>query len=260
MKLARFKVEGRVRHGVVQGNRVKEIQGSIYRKFTYTGNTYPLSRVKLMAPTVPVHFMAGGANYPDHLAQADATSGRPGAGQSIRPWSKGSLDTVCGYDDPIIIPPEAKEVHWEAELVIVIGRQCHRVSPEEAEKHILGYTCGNDVSEKSAWEGEFSNWRAKGMTNWGPVGPWVATGIDPTKLKGTLRINGKVEHQWDCGEMIHSCPSIVSFISTYYTLHPGDLILTGASGVTTPMHVGDVVEVEISEIGTLRNPVVAEKV
>ena len=260
MRIARFQLGNRVRHGVVEGNGIREIQGSIYQKFNYTGNTYPLSQVKLLAPTTPIHFMAGGANYPDHLAQANATSGRPGAGLSIRPWSKGSLDCVCGHEDPIIIPPDAKEVHWEAELVIVVGKECHRVSPEDAPRYILGYTCGNDVSEKASWEKDFSNWRAKGMKNWGPVGPWIATDVDPGKLKGVLRLNGRVEHEWSCGDMIHDCPSIVSYISQYYTLHPGDLILTGASGVTTAMKPGDVVEVEISEIGTLRNPVVAEKV
>jgi 2-keto-4-pentenoate hydratase/2-oxohepta-3-ene-1,7-dioic acid hydratase in catechol pathway len=257
MKIARFRVENRVRYGVVEGDRVREIRGSIFGRFRVTDVTYPLGQVKLLPPTTPIQVFGLGANYESHRVQAETTSGRPWRG-GVLPFLKG-IACLTGHEDPIIHTKEAREVHYEGELVIVIGKRARRVSKEEALRYVLGYCCGNDVSEKGSWEADPALWRAKCVESWGPVGPWIATDVDPRNLDVTIRLNGQVEHKFNTRDMLNDVPTIVSEMSQYITLYPGDLIFTGTSGITRPMKPGDVVEVEIEGIGTLRNPIVAEE-
>jgi 2-keto-4-pentenoate hydratase/2-oxohepta-3-ene-1,7-dioic acid hydratase in catechol pathway len=199
-----------------------------------------------------------GVNYRDHLAQAQESSDVPFSDVGIQPFPKSNV-SLTGSGSPIVLTPEAGAVHYEGELVVVIGRRARRVSRERAPDYVLGYTCGNDVTEKSIWEKDYSDWRSKGLPTWGPVGPWIATHVEPGNLDVTLRLNGLVEHRFNTRDMIHDVPSIVSYISQYTTLFPGDLIFTGTSGSTKAMKPGDVVEVEISGIGLLKNPVAMEK-
>lgn len=260
MRFARFRVRGREHYGVVEGERVRVIRGSPFGRWERTEGAYGLEEVRLLPPTRPVQALGIGANYADHIAQAEATSGRAHAGRGIQPWTKG-VASLTGHGSPIVITREARdlEVHYEAELVIVIGKRCRRVSRARAREHILGYTCGNDVSEKGAWERDLSFWRAKGVPSWGPVGPWVETEVDPTQgLDLVVRVNGEEHHRTNTRLMVHDVYDIVSYISRYTWLYPGDVIFTGAAGVTRALRPGDVVEVEIEGIGTLRNPVVAE--
>ena len=134
-----------------------------------------------------------------------------------------------------------------------------RVTPAEAPNFILGYTCANDVSGEGTWHPDLSNWRKKCSDTFGPVGPWIETDIaDPHQLDIITRMNGQEKDRGSTSGMVFDCYAIVSGISQYITLHPGDIILTGAPGAVEQLHPGDVVEIEIPEIGTLRNPVVAE--
>jgi 2-keto-4-pentenoate hydratase/2-oxohepta-3-ene-1,7-dioic acid hydratase in catechol pathway len=154
-------------------------------------------------------------------------------------------------------------VHYEAELVIVIGKECSKVSNEEALDYVLGVTAGNDISER-IWQNDeqvkdVQWWRAKGTDTFGPVGPCIVSGIDYGNLKLQLRRNGTVKQQATTAELIHDIPSTVSFISRYIALHPGDLIFTGTPGQTSEIKPGDTVEVELEGVGVLRNLVVAEK-
>jgi 2-keto-4-pentenoate hydratase/2-oxohepta-3-ene-1,7-dioic acid hydratase in catechol pathway len=208
---------------------------------------------------MPVQVFGGvGVNYPDHAAQAEETTDIDISAMGIQPFHKSNA-SLTGCGSPIVLTPEAGEVHYEGELVIVVGRKARHVSQDRALDYVLGYTCGNDVSEKGSWEKDFSLWRSKGLPTWGPVGPWIATDVDPHDLDVTVRLNGQVEHRFNTRDMIHDVPTIVSYISQYTTLFPGDLIFTGTSGTTRSLNPGDVVEVEISRIGTLRNPAVMEQ-
>ena len=260
MKLARFRFEGRARYGIVEGDLVTEVRGSPFRgKLQRSNRTHRLSEVVLLPVTAPVQVFGGvGANYPDHVAQAEETSGRKLGEMGIQPFPKSNA-SLTGSGSPIVLTPEAGEVHYEGELVIVIGRKARRVSKERALDYVLGFTCGNDVSEKESWEKDFSHWRSKGIPTWGPVGPWIATDLDSSNLDVTIRMNGQVEHRFNTRDLISDVPTIVSHISQYATLFPGDLIFTGTSGTTRAIKPGDVVEVEISGIGNLRNPVVMER-
>ena len=260
MKLARFRVDDWESYGVVEGDRVRVIQGSIFGEHRVTQASYALDRVKLLPPTNPTAFWAVGLNYAAHIAHQegalDAERIRREA-SVFRPWHKG-VSCLTGYDDPVVLPAEADFVHYEGELVIVIGKPARRITAEEAPHFILGYTCGNDISSEGSWSNDISNWRKKGSDTFGPVGPWIETELDPQGVDVITRLNGREKDRGSTSGMTYSCYETVSGISQFVTLHPGDLILTGAPGAVEQLHPGDVVEIEIPEIGTLRNPVVAE--
>ena len=260
MKIARFRVNEWESYGGVEGDNVRVIQGSIFGEYTMSQASYPLERVKLLPPTRPTSFWAVGLNYAAHIAHQeialDAERIRREAGV-FRPWHKG-VGCIIGHNDPIVLPPEADYVHYEGELVIVIGRPTRRVTPEEARHFILGYTCANDISGEGSWSKDPSNWRKKGSDTFGPVGPWIETEVDPHRLEIITRLNGGEHDRGSTSGMIYDCYATVSGISQFVTLHPGDLILTGAPGAVEALHPGDVVEIEIPGIGTLSNPVVAE--
>tara|TARA_B100000315_G_C14538045_1_gene569439 strand:+ start:696 stop:1481 length:786 start_codon:yes stop_codon:yes gene_type:complete len=259
MNIARFRSQGRVRYGVVEGESVTDIRGSPFRgEVRLSSRRRRLSAVVLLPVTSPIQVFGGvGVNYRDHLAQAEESSDLPFSKMGIQPFPKSNA-SLTGSGSPIVLTQEAGEAHYEGELVVVIGRRARRISRERALDYVLGYTCGNDVTEKRSWEKDYSDWRAKGLPTWGPVGPWITTHVEPGNLDVTVRLNGRVEHRFNTGDMIHDVPSIVAYISQYTTLFPGDLIFTGTSGSTKAMKPGDVVEVEISGIGTLKNSVSME--
>ena len=260
MKLARFCVNEWESYGLAEGDRVRAIQGSIFGEYRVTQASYPLEQVKLLPPTQPTSFWAVGLNYTAHIAHQeqalDAERIRREAAV-FRPWHKG-VSCIIGHDDTIVLPAEADYIHYEGELVIVIGKPARRVTVEEAPHFILGYTCANDVSSEGSWSQDLSNWRRKGCDTFGPVGPWIETEVDPHSLEIITRLNGKEHDRGSTSGMIYDCYATVSGISQFVTLSPGDLILTGAPGAVEQLHPGDVVEVEIPGIGTLRNPVAAE--
>lgn len=260
MRIARFRSEGRARYGIVEGETIIESRGSPFRgELQQTDRTHSVNDVVLLPVSNPVQVFGGvGANYQDHVAQAEETSGRPLGSMGIQPFPKSNA-SLTGSGSPIVLTREAEEVHFEGELVIVMGKKARGVRPDRAMDYVLGFTCGNDVSEKGSWEKDFSHWRSKGIPSWGPVGPYIATDVDPTDLDVTIRFNNQVEHKFNTGEMIHDVPTIVSFISRYATLFPGDLIFTGTSGESKAMKPGDLIEVEIAGIGNLRNPVIMER-
>jgi 2-keto-4-pentenoate hydratase/2-oxohepta-3-ene-1,7-dioic acid hydratase in catechol pathway len=261
MRLARFSVDGWESYGVVEGDRIRAIRGDIFAQYEVSHAYYSLDRVKLLPPTRPTTFWAVGLNYAAHIAhQAVALDPEriKREQQGFRPWHKGA-HCIVGQDDPVVIPRDSDYVHYEGELVIVIGRPARRITPQEAPHFILGYTVGNDISSEGSWQPDISNWRKKGCDTFGPVGPWIETEVaDPHNLEIITRLNGKERDRGSTSGMVHDCYAVVSGISKYATLHPGDIILTGAPGAVERINPGDVVEVEIPSIGILRNPVVAE--
>ncbi|MDP7134523.1 MAG: fumarylacetoacetate hydrolase family protein, partial [Planctomycetota bacterium] len=168
------------------------------------------------------------------------------------------------HEGRIIIPKDAtEEVHFEAEMVVVIGKRARKVSKENALDYVLGVTCGNDVSERY-WQNDEENkdvqwWRAKGSDTFGPCGPFIVSGLNYDDLLLTLRLNGEVKQEERTSQMIHDVATQVSFISKHVTLLPGDLIFTGTSGKTSALHPRDVVEVELQGVGILRNRVGRER-
>jgi 2-keto-4-pentenoate hydratase/2-oxohepta-3-ene-1,7-dioic acid hydratase in catechol pathway len=161
---------------------------------------------------------------------------------------------------PIVIPRDAVDVHYEGELVLVIGKAARNVTPEQAKDCIFGVTCGNDVSDRNWQHGagkDLQWWRAKGCDTFAPLGPAVATGLDYSNLRLETRLNGEAVQQQSTSDLIFDGPTIVSWVSNWVTLLPGDIIYTGTPGSTRKLSGGDTVEVEIEGIGVLSNPVAA---
>jgi 2-keto-4-pentenoate hydratase/2-oxohepta-3-ene-1,7-dioic acid hydratase in catechol pathway len=262
MKIARFRAGRRVAYGVVKGEEIIEIRGSIYTRFRMTDTYHPLKDVKLLAPTEPTEMWGPGLNFASHQEFAASLFGNgdkgPPTPEHPEPWVK-ARGSLTGHQDPIIIPRDSQgEVHYEGEAVAVISKMCRRVSPVEARRFILGYTCGNDVSDRTWQNEDWTFWRAKGADTFAPVGPWIETVIDPQQLEMIVRLNGEEVQRGHTKDMLFTFSEIVSYISQQVTLHPGDLVYSGSTGVTTAMKPSDEVEVDIPEIGVLCNPVVEE--
>ncbi|MEO7144649.1 MAG: fumarylacetoacetate hydrolase family protein [Bryobacteraceae bacterium] len=246
----RFAHRDAVAYGILEGGAIREIRGTLFGGLQPSGAEYKLDEVELLYPCEPPKILAVGLNYRSHL------HGRtPPAHPEIFYKPVSALQHPGG---PIVIPPTAANVHYEGELVIVVGRHVRNASPEEARAAIFGVTCGNDVSDRDWQNGPAKDlqwWRAKGSDTFAPLGPVIATGLDYGNLAIETRLNGNVVQKQSTSDLIFDCPSIVGFISQFVTLVPGDLIYTGTPGATSKMSPGDIVEVEIEGIGVLPNPV-----
>ena len=251
MKFVRFSVRGRVAYGVVENNIVKQTKGNPFGRLVFEGSEYPLSEVKLKAPCRPTKSLAMALNYKSHLGGHEAPK-RP------EPFFK-VPSCIIGPGEPIVLPKGTSRVDEEAELVVVIGRKCSKVSKTRAPDYVFGYTCGNDVSARDWQRNDIQWWRAKSSDTFGPIGPYIATDIDGSKLEVTARINGREVQRCNTSDLLFDIPTLISSISQVVTLYPGDLIFTGTSGTPAQIRDGDVVEVEIEGIGILSNPVKSEK-
>ena len=247
VKYVRYSQAGRVAYGILDGDRVRELRGDLFSKPQATGTTARLSDVKLLAPVEPSKVIAVGLNYKSHLGERP-TATYPGL------FAKYPTSIIATGEE-IVLPPDAKNVHYEGELVVVIGRKASRVSKEEAKSFVFGVTAGNDVSERD-WQKADLQWlRAKGSDTFGPLGPAVVTGLDYDDLLLQTRLNGEVVQSQRTKDLIFDVAAIVSYVSQYVTLMPGDVIYTGTPGTTRQMKAGDMVEVEIEGVGVLRNRV-----
>lgn len=251
MRIARFSIDDEVDFGVVEGDEVAPITGHPFAPFTFTGYRYQLSEVKLLAPVIPSKVVAIGKNYAEHAVEMGGT---PPSAPMI--FLKPST-AVIGTEEPISYPSSSQRVDYEGELGVVIGRLCRDVPVESALEAVLGYTCANDVTarDQQATDGQWT--RSKGHDGFCPLGPWLETNLDPGDLAITTTLNGEKRQDARTSSMVHSVPSLVSYISTAMTLLPGDVILTGTPAGIGPMSVGDVIEVTIEGIGTLTNRVLA---
>ena len=248
-RYVRFRVGKTVAYGIVEGDRVRQLDGNLFRSWKPTDVTHKLSEIKLLVPSRPSKVLAAARNYRSHAGENTAPA-------EPQLFSKVPSCLVAAGEN-IVIPKGATNVHYEAEMVIVIGKRAKNVSKQRALDYVLGVTCGNDVSARD-WQGnDIQWWRAKGSDTFGPCGPFIVSGIDYDDLLLRLRQNGEVKQQERTSNMIFSVAQIVSFISRYCTLEPGDLIFTGTSGKTTNIEPGDVLEVELEGVGVLKNPVVA---
>jgi len=252
----RFEQGGRVAYGVMEGDRIRELDGDLFASPRRTERTFARGDIRILTPTRPTQAFALVGNYRSHLRDAEI----PPKFRIPQPFLKSPCCLVAD-GEAIVLPPDAKDVHYEAELVVVIGQTCAKVKPEEALEYVFGATAGNDVSER-IWQNDeqakdLQWWRAKGADTFGPIGPVIVSGVDYGDLLLRLKVNGEVRQEERTARLIHDIPTTVSFISQYVTLHPGDLIFTGTPGRTAALRPGDVVEVELEGVGTLRNPVQA---
>lgn len=249
-RYVRFEADDTVAYGLVEGDLVRKLDGDLFGKWKPTDKTFSLSSVKLLVPSRPTQVLALAGNYKSHLKDAVI----PPKFQIPQAFFK-SPSCLIADGESIVIPPGTAEVHYEAELVIVIGKRCKNVSEDEAADYILGVTCGNDVSARDWQKSDVQWWRAKGSDTFGPCGPMIVAGLNYDDLNLILRLNGEVKQEQSTRDLIHSVPKTVSFISQHITLNPGDLIYTGTPGETSAIKAGDKVEVELEGVGVLVNDV-----
>lgn len=244
----RYEAQGRTSYGILDGETVRELSAAPWSGGKPTGRTAPSKSVKLLAPAEPSKVIAAGLNYKSHLGEQPAA-------KYVGLFAK-MPTSIVGHEADIIYPADATNVHFEGELVVVIGKKATKVSKEEALSYVFGATVGNDVSER-AWQKQDLQWfRAKAADTFGPLGPWIVTGVNYQDALLETRVNGKTLQSQRTKDLIFDVPTIVSYVSQYVTLMPGDVIYTGTPGTTSAMKPGDVVEVEIEGIGVLRNRVV----
>ncbi|MFL6138058.1 MAG: fumarylacetoacetate hydrolase family protein [Frankiaceae bacterium] len=251
MRIARFTFEDEVDFGVVEGDEIAQITGHPFAPFTFTGYRYPVADVRLLAPIIPSKVVAVGKNYAEHAREM---GGEPPTDPVV--FLKPST-AVIGDRDPIQYPPSSGRVDYEGELAVVIGRVCREVPRAKALDVVLGYTCANDVTarDQQAADGQWA--RAKGYDTFCPVGPWIATNVDPADLEITTTLNGEVKQRGRTSELLHDVAALIEHVSGVMTLLPGDVLLTGTPAGVGPMVPGDEVAVTIEGIGTLTNRVVA---
>jgi len=236
------------------GTIVREIAEHPFGTPTFTGRSWPLADVRLLAPMLAGKVVCVGKNYADHIAEMSSFATGPAPADPVIFMKPNTA--IIGPNVPIRLPANASPVHFEGELAAVVGRPCKDVVAAQAADYILGYTIGNDVSARDQQKADGQWTRAKGHDTFCPVGPWVVTDVDPADLALRTAVNGEIKQDSRTSLMIHDVGAIVEWISAVMTLLPGDLILTGTPAGVGVIEDGDVVSVTIDGIGTLSNPVV----
>jgi 2-keto-4-pentenoate hydratase/2-oxohepta-3-ene-1,7-dioic acid hydratase in catechol pathway len=250
MKIFRYAHQGIVRHGVLREDALVPVRGSIFEEFTLEGDPVPIGAVMLLPPVEPSKIVGVGRNYKDHAAEL----GNPLPEEPLIFLKPATA--VIGPHEAIVYPRASKRVDYEGELAVVIKAKASGLSDDEAvDPYILGYTCFNDVSARDLQERDKQFTRAKSFDTFAPLGPCIATGLDPGGLEIKTFLNGKLRQSSNTRHLIFSVPQLIRFVSQVMTLLPGDVITTGTPAGVGPMAPGDRVDVQIEGIGTLSNQV-----
>jgi 2-keto-4-pentenoate hydratase/2-oxohepta-3-ene-1,7-dioic acid hydratase in catechol pathway len=243
------------RYGVIEGETIREIAGHPYGAIETTKNVHPLGSAKILAACEPTKIVAGGANYHGHLKEVGL------AIPEVPVFFLKPPSALIGPDQAVEYPPETKRLEYEGELAVVVKHPMRRTPPEDVPKHILGYTCVNDVTARDiqVTGGNLLHLcHSKSFDTFCPMGPWIETELNPNNVDIELKINGQVrQKKTNTDDMIFTVEQMVSYFSHVMTLLPGDLILTGAPPGVGRMEVDDKIELTIQGIGTLRHTVVA---
>lgn len=250
MKTCRFRRSGREAYGLIEGTEVRALTAAPWAGGLPEGKPVPLADVQLLAPVQPTKVVCVGRNYRAHAKELGNEVPKTPL-LFLKPST-----SVIGPQDAIRFPEPSKEVHHEAELGVVVARTLTRATPAEARLAVFGYTCLNDVTARDIQREEKQFTRAKGFDTFCPVGPVVVTDLDPMDVSVACRVNGAERQRGTTRDMVHDPFALLSFISGVMTLLPGDLVATGTPEGVGAIQRGDWVEVEISGIGVLRNPVV----
>lgn len=231
----------------------KEIAEHPFGTPTFTGRSWPLADVRLLAPILASKVVAVGKNYAAHVAEMGGDAPKDPV-IFIKPNT-----SIVGPGAAIVLPPSSNEVHYEGELAIVIGRPCKDVPASKALDVVLGYTVANDVSARDHQKQDGQWTRAKGHDTFCPLGPWIETSLDPSDLEIKTEVDGVVKQRSRTSLLLQDVPAIVEWVSAVMTLLPGDVILTGTPEGVGPISDGATVSVTVEGIGTLSNSVAAKK-
>ncbi|MEJ2164609.1 MAG: fumarylacetoacetate hydrolase family protein [Desulfobacterales bacterium] len=250
MKFARFEVNGKIYNGMANAEEVTVVRGSFWDQYEMTDQKYSISEISFLPPVIPTKIVCVGQNYVGHINEL----GMPIPKEPIIFFKPPSC--LIGHEHSIIYPKDAKRVDYEGELAIIIGKEMRNVDESEALDFVLGYCCFNDVTERNlVGNNPFLLSLSKGIDTFGPCGPYVVTDLDPNRLMLKTFLNGELKQQDNTQNCVFSIQQVLSYISRYITLLPGDMVTTGTPQGIAPMRPGDVVEVDIEGIGCLRNRV-----
>jgi 2-keto-4-pentenoate hydratase/2-oxohepta-3-ene-1,7-dioic acid hydratase in catechol pathway len=250
MKIIRFAAGKKTGYGVLENGIIKVIQGSPFRKIRYSGATFDLGDIPLLAPCIPSKIVCLGVNFLSHAGEMNSQ-----LPQTPLIFLKPPT-AVIGPEDNIVYPAMSQRVDYEGELGIVIGKTASHVPPQQALDCVLGYTCFNDVTARDLQSRDGQWTRGKGFDTFAAFGPWIETDLDLADVPLETYLNGQLKQKSTTADQIFKAPETISFISQVMTLLPGDIIATGTPGGIGPMQPGDTVEVRIPPIGVLRNYVV----
>jgi len=247
-----FEADEIKQHGELRGEEVWGLSAAPWAGGKPTSQRFPLSQARLLAPCEPSKIVCLGRNYREHAAELGHEVPREPLLFLKAP------SAIIGPEDSIVYPPQSQRVDYEGELAVVIGRRCCRLASADAPLgYIFGFTCLNDVTARDLQKADVQFTRAKSFDTFCPIGPVIATGVDPNKLVVETYVNGEQRQRASVREMIFPLDAIIRFIASVMTLEPGDVIATGTPAGVGPLQRGDVVEVSIESIGRLRNRVVA---
>lgn len=257
MRFLRYQSPAGPAYAVVDtAGTVRALKGSPLGDHEVGDTVGPLESLRLLPPVEPPKVICVGMNYADHVAESHAKM------PEFPLYFLKPRTTLVGHGGSIVYPRDSSNVHYEAELTVVIGRQGRHIPEADALGYVLGYTCANDVSARDWQRKEMAEgflMHGKGFDTFAPIGPVVDTDVDASDLAIELRLNGQVKQKSRTSQLIFSVPRLISDLSQFMTLEPGDVILTGTTSGVGPVRPGDMVEVDIEGIGVLRNPVTAEE-
>jgi 2-keto-4-pentenoate hydratase/2-oxohepta-3-ene-1,7-dioic acid hydratase in catechol pathway len=259
MRWLKFTADGTTSWGIVEQERAIAVVGDPFGEWERSPRTYPLAEVKIEVPLIPRTFYCVGLNYLKHLKEAADKAGtvpnipdRPEIGYRAQ-------NALIAHDEDVVIPRNATEkIHYEGELVVVIGKKVKHLSEADAMSCVFGYTIGNDVSERTWQKADRGLWRSKNADTFKPMGPWIETDADLDKMETIVKVNGKETGRFHTKDMIFGIVPFIVELTKYFTLWPGDVIWMGTDGASPDLKAGDVVEIELTGIGTLRNRFTAE--
>jgi 2-keto-4-pentenoate hydratase/2-oxohepta-3-ene-1,7-dioic acid hydratase in catechol pathway len=258
MIFCRFRKSGFVSYGIVEGDEVRAIEGQPFDKYTLASGRYRLDEIELLVPVLPGTFYAIGSNYRNHvLGRAKVKGTAPKFYETPRVGYRAN-SALLPHKANIVKPADAgPHFEYEAELVAVLGKSARKVSAAEAAECIFGWTIGNDMTERTWQAKDPTNLRGKNADTFKPMGPWIVTGLDLRDMTTNVRINGRLVHSFPTANMLFSPGEVISDVSRYNTLSPGDVVWLGTDEVPEAVKSGDLIEIEITGIGLLRNRVVA---
>jgi 2-keto-4-pentenoate hydratase/2-oxohepta-3-ene-1,7-dioic acid hydratase in catechol pathway len=250
MKFVRFQQGAAIRYGVLEGENIRIVEGDIFAKWAMGNQVIKPDTVKLLAPCAPSKAVCIGLNYHGHAKEMKIDLPKEPL-MFLKPST-----CLANPGGPVEYPPISQNLHFEAELAVVIGKQARHVPAAAAREYILVYTCANDVTARDLQMKDGQWTRGKSFDTFMPLGPCIATDIDPANTDLKLYLNGEVKQASNTGDLIFKVEELVAFASQVMTLHPGDVILTGTPAGVGPMQVGDTVAVELAGIGRLENTIV----
>jgi 2-keto-4-pentenoate hydratase/2-oxohepta-3-ene-1,7-dioic acid hydratase in catechol pathway len=253
MKWIRYTHAGRTGYGILEDDRIAAVRGDPFQGHEKTGEIVRLADVRIEVPVVPPTFYCVGLNYVTHIGtEGLKIPTQPDVGYRAN-------NALLAHGQDVIMPADATRIQYEGELVVVIGKKARNLGEAEARSCVLGYTMGNDVSER-IWQGsDRTFWRAKNSDTFKPMGPWIETEAKVEDMETVVRLNGKESTRFHTNDMLFGIDRFISAMSRYLTLYPGDILWMGTDGHSPDLQDGDVVDVSITGLGTLSNRFVRAK-